>query len=334
MAIVFFSYSHVDEALRDQLELHLSLLKRQGHVEAWHDRRIVAGDELDPAIKVNLEGADVILLLVSANFIGSDYCYSKEMERAIERHSAGEARVIPVILRPCDWHSAPFGKLMATPRDGKAITTWPNTDEAFTDVVRQVRTAVEAMNARAGNVGASQGADPAPAVAIMRPTEASLTSAATTPAAETPRSSNLRLTKEFSDLDRDEFIHQSFDYMGRFFESSLAELASRHPGIEGRYTRIDTRRFTAIIYRNGKTVAQCAVRIDSIGSRSQCIAFSHNANASDGSSNEMLNVEFDSQSMHFKSLGMQSTNGRHSPRLSEQGAAELLWDLLIAPLQR
>ncbi|PLY39580.1 hypothetical protein CSZ94_25635 [Janthinobacterium sp. ROICE36] len=332
MAIVFFSYSHADEALRDQLEMHLSLLKRQGHVEAWHDRRILAGDELDPAIKDNLESADVILLLVSANFIGSDYCYSKEMHRAIERHNAGEARVVPVILRPCDWHSAPFGKLMATPRDGKAITTWANTDEAFTDVVRQVRIAVEAMNARACNVVSGLGAGSVRAA--VTPTHSNVIPAAARPAVEVPRSSNLRLSKEFGDLDKDEFIHTSFDFMGRFFESSLTELASRHSGIDGRYRRIDTRRFTAIIYRDGKTVAQCIIRIDSMGTRSQCISFSYNASAPDGSSNEMLNVECDSQAMYFRSLGMQSFGGRQDQRLSEQGAAELLWGLLIAPLQR
>lgn len=330
MAIVFFSYSHIDEALRDQLEMHLSLLKRQGLVEAWHDRRILAGDELDPTIKENIESADVILLLVSANFIGSDYCYSKEMSRAIERHNSGEARVIPVILRPCDWHSAPFGKLLATPKDAKAITMWANTDEAFTDVVRQVRSAVEAMNARTKNV--ASGANAAPAA--LAPTSNIAISAAAQPAVEVPRSSNMRLNKEFSDLDKDEFIHSSFDFMGRFFESSLAELASRHPGIDGRYRRIDARRFTASIYRDGTAVAQCSIRIDSIGSRSQCIAFSFNASAQDGSSNEMLNVEFDSQAIYFKSLGMQSFGARREQRLSEQGAAELLWALLIEPLQR
>ncbi len=226
MAIVFFSYSHADEALRDQLEMHLSLLKRQGHVEAWHDRRILAGDELDPASKDNLESADVILLLVSANFIGSDYCYSKEMHRAIERHNAGEACVVPVILRPCDWYSAPFGKLMATPRDGKAITTWANTDEAFTDVVRQVRIAVEAMNARACNVVSGLGAGSVRAA--VTPTHSNVIPAAARPAVEVPRSSNLRLSKEFSDLDKDEFIHTSFDFMGRFFQiiSNRARVAT------------------------------------------------------------------------------------------------------------
>jgi len=332
MAIVFFSYSHADEALRDQLEMHLSLLKRQGHITAWHDRRILAGDELDPAIKENLESADVILLLVSANFIGSDYCYSKEMKRAIERHNAGEARLVPVILRPCDWHSAPFGKLMATPRDGKAITMWANTDEAFTDVVRQVRIAVEAMNARTGKVLSGSGSGSAPPAVELEP--GNRVPEAPESAVEVPRSSNLRLSKEFSDLDKDEFIHSSFNFMGRFFESSLAELVSRHPGIDGRYRKIDARRFAAIIYRDGKAVAQCIIRIDSMGSRSQCISFSYNESAPDGSSNEMLNVEFDSQAMYFKSLGMQSFGERQDQRLSAQGAAELLWGLLIDPLQR
>lgn len=112
MASVFFSYSHKDEALRDQLESHLALLKNQGLIDAWYDRRIVAGDEVDDAIFSKLESADIVLLLVSSDFISSPYCYSREMMRAMERHEASEARVIPVILRHCVWQGAPFGKLM------------------------------------------------------------------------------------------------------------------------------------------------------------------------------------------------------------------------------
>jgi hypothetical protein len=136
------SYSHEDEALRDPLEIQLAMLKRQGLIEAWHDRRIVAGSKLDGAISDKLEEADLILLLVSPDFIACDYCYDVEMTRALERHHASEARVIPVILRPCDWHSAPFGGLLATPRDGKAITKWPDIDEAFLDVVTAIRRAI------------------------------------------------------------------------------------------------------------------------------------------------------------------------------------------------
>src|SRR5512147_326229 len=100
---LFYSYSHKDEALRDELETHLSLLRRQGFLSGWHDRRIAAGTEWAGQIDHHLEAADVILLLVSSDFLASDYCWDVETRRAMDRHEAGTARVIPVILRPCDW---------------------------------------------------------------------------------------------------------------------------------------------------------------------------------------------------------------------------------------
>ncbi len=170
MAKLFFSYSHVDEALRDRLEVHLSLLKHQGLIETWHDRRITAGSDLDMAISENLEAADVILLLVSADFIASKYCFSLEMKRALERHAEGTARVIPVILNSCDWHSAPFKKLLAAPKDGKAVTSWANQEEAWTDVARQVRSAVEELHndsaRQARPARAQDAAPPAQAIAV------------------------------------------------------------------------------------------------------------------------------------------------------------------------
>lgn len=146
MAKVFFSYSHDDEQFRDQLEKHLSMLKHQGLIEPWHDRRITAGSAIDEEISDSLEQADIILLLVSASFIASAYCYSLEMKRAMERHQAGTAVVIPVIVRTCDWHTAPFGKLLAVPKDGKAIDLWANFDEAYTDVTKQIRAIVENLS--------------------------------------------------------------------------------------------------------------------------------------------------------------------------------------------
>jgi TIR domain len=136
---LFYSYSHRDEALRKKLETHLSLLKDQGVIQDWHDRRIQAGTEWDGVISENLERAKIILLLVSADFLASRYCRDIELKRAMQRHQAGTARVIPVILRPVDWHSASFGKLAALPKDGKPITSWRNRDEAFTDIARGIR---------------------------------------------------------------------------------------------------------------------------------------------------------------------------------------------------
>src|SRR5262249_54148473 len=121
---IFYSYSHKDEDLRNELEKHLSVLKRNGVIAAWHDRRIVPGAEWRGEIDKHLEASNVSLLLVSSDFLASDYCYEIEMKRAMERHAQGTARVIPIILRMCDWHDAPFGKLQALPKDGKPIKAW------------------------------------------------------------------------------------------------------------------------------------------------------------------------------------------------------------------
>jgi hypothetical protein len=127
------------------LERHLALLRRDGVISGWHDRKIIAGTEWKKEIGRYLTTADVILLLINADFLASDFCYLTELAEAMRRHERGEARVIPVILRACDWTSAPFGKLEALPTDAKPITSWPNQDEAFTDVAVGIRRAVEGL---------------------------------------------------------------------------------------------------------------------------------------------------------------------------------------------
>lgn len=142
---VFVSYSHADEELRSVLETHLAALRRQGSVRIWHDRKITAGTEWAGEIDRNLTSAQVVLLLVSPEFIASDYCWDKEMIRALERHRAGKARVVPIILRPCDWQSSPLGELQALPRGGKPVTRWADRDEGFLDVVRGIRVVIEEL---------------------------------------------------------------------------------------------------------------------------------------------------------------------------------------------
>jgi hypothetical protein len=148
---VFFSYAHEDEALCDKLAKHLKLLERQGVITAWHDRDITAGEEWKDAIDNHLESANIILLLVSSDFLASDYCYDIELKRALERHESNQARVIPVILRSVDWHGSTFGKLVALPKDGKAITSWQNEDEAFTDVVKGLRRVIDNLQGTTAN---------------------------------------------------------------------------------------------------------------------------------------------------------------------------------------
>jgi hypothetical protein len=142
---VSFSYSHRDEALRNELADHLSLLERQGIITGWHDRRITSGTEWAGAIDEHLRTANIILLLISSAFLASDYCYDVELTHAMARHEVGEARVIPIILRAVDWTSAPFGKLQALPKDGCAVTSGSNRDEAFFDSARGIRSVAEEL---------------------------------------------------------------------------------------------------------------------------------------------------------------------------------------------
>ena len=197
----------------------------QGLISSWHDRQITAGTELGEAIDSHLDAADVVLLLISPDFIASDYCYEEEMKRALERHRKGETRVIPVILRPCDWHGLPFGKLLATPTDGRPITKWPNIDEAFLDVVISIKRALKDLGLKPKLK---------PETRIRTPSRGPGSSFR-----EPARSSNLRIKKKFTDLDRDRFRHDGFEYIANFFENSLKELASRNTGVDQTFRRID-----------------------------------------------------------------------------------------------
>jgi hypothetical protein len=144
-ARIFVSYSHRDRSFVDELRSHLSLLQRQGLIDVWHDSEITAGEEWSKVIDEQLETADIILLLVSASFLSSDFCWSVELMRAMERHASRQAVVIPVILRPCLWEEAPFAKLQALPRDGRPIKQSRNTDEAWFEVASGIKKAVQEL---------------------------------------------------------------------------------------------------------------------------------------------------------------------------------------------
>src|SRR5258708_4602218 len=135
---LFYCYAHKDKPIRDELEKHLSWLKRRYQLTNWHDREILPGEEWEQAIDMHLDTANLILLLISSDFMNSDYCYGKEMRRALERHRAGTCRVIPILLRPTYWEDAPFSSLQLLPTDARPITRWSDRDEAFQDVVTEI----------------------------------------------------------------------------------------------------------------------------------------------------------------------------------------------------
>jgi TIR domain len=142
---VFYCYARKDRALCEELNKHLTGLLRSGLITVWYDGNINPGTAWEAEIEAHLNTARIILLLVSPDFIASDYCYSKEMVRAIERHHAKDARVIPVLLRPVDWTDAPFHGLhglQVLPSNAQPVTRWPDRDEAFQDIAEGIRRVV------------------------------------------------------------------------------------------------------------------------------------------------------------------------------------------------
>lgn len=138
---IFISYSHKDESFKDELNAHISPLCREGDVRVWYDRRIKAGDVWESEIATRLEQADIVLLLISPDFFASDYCYTKELGRALEKHRSGAAIVLPVIVRPVDWMHSKLASIQALPIDAIPISLSDNHDLAWTGVVAGIRDA-------------------------------------------------------------------------------------------------------------------------------------------------------------------------------------------------
>lgn len=141
---IFCCYAREDQDLLLELKKHLSPLQREGRIILWADTDINAGKEWEYEVHRHLNTSQIILLLISSNFVASDYCYSIEMQRALERHDCGEARVIPIILSPVDWQEAPFSKLQVLPENATPVKSaeWYTRDDAFLNITKGIRKVV------------------------------------------------------------------------------------------------------------------------------------------------------------------------------------------------
>ncbi|MBU9849713.1 toll/interleukin-1 receptor domain-containing protein [Rahnella aceris] len=314
MTTLVFSYSHADEALRNELEKHLSPLKRAGKITTWHDRRIVPGQEFERQIDQYFSEADIILLLISSDFIASDYCYEVEMTNALARHKRGEAVVIPVILRECAWHQLEFGSIMAATIDGKPITKFASHDEGYVQVVDAVSRAIAAMEARK-----PQQSTPVPVQPLVSKADTVFT----------PRSSNLSLPKSFTDLDKDRARREGFEYVARYFANSLDELKKRHAGLDVDFHRPDADSFTCAVYINGSKVGQCGIWRSNQHQGMGDICYSQE-NVVRNSFNECLNLADNGQTLGFRALmgGYIGGNSR-GQLLTNEGMSEHLWDMFF-----
>jgi len=317
MAKLVFSYAHSDERLRDELQKHLSPLKRMGKIDTWYDRCIVPGEEFENKIEQAFLEADIVLLLVSPDFIDSDYCYEIEMQKSLARHDSGEAIVIPVILRPCAWKELPFGKILAATKDGKPITKFTNIDDGFVEVVEAVSRAITSLGSgRSADGGISSGKVRAAPPEIQ----------------STPRSANLSVRRELTERDKDFALREGFEYLTRFFENSMDELCRRNTGLEYDLHQRDRDNFEASLYKAGKKVCFCGISRNSGSHGLGDITYS-SSGISSNSCNDSMTIESDGSMLGYRPLmGMMSGFDRGT-LLTSEGMAEYFWEHFIQPLK-
>jgi hypothetical protein len=227
--------------------------------------------------------------------------------------------LLPVILRPCDWKSTPFGTLLVTPTDGRPITKFPDYDEAFLEVTNAIKAALDSRTH-----GAPQ----------SRPESLSRAMGTANSAVSSPRSSNLRIRKTFTDAERDEFLDETFEYMANFFENSLAELMSRHVELKTTFKRIDATQFTATVYRDGSEISRCQIWFSGSRTFSGGIAYSQSNVMGVNAFNESLQVGEDQEGLFVKPLMAMGSTVNQSKKMTSEGASEYYWSLFIEPLQR
>ena len=301
---IFVSYSHRDEGTLERLKAHLSPLLRDRRIETWYDREIRAGSEIDGKILAKLEACEVVFLLISPDFLNSDYCMDTEMTRAMERHDEGTARVIPIIVEDCYWKSSPFKKLKALPKDGKPISNWTNENTAFLNIVEEVARVLDDVD------WTTTSAQPEPDGPLR-------------PGAH-PR--KYRVQRHFDDIDRSDFRDQTFDEMRRYFQEAAAELDALEE-LRGRFTSRSDKKFSCTVVNRSRMqggTAHITVRCSTGGHGFGDISYVFAEDAEDNTSNGGFNVENDEYEI-FLTATMNFMRGNDKDRMTSHQAAESLW---------
>ena len=301
------SYSHQDEVALGRLHTHLAVLRRDGRIDDWFDRDILAGGELDPEIAEQLESCSLFLLLVSPDFLASDYCVEREMERALERHDSGEARVVPIIVEPCDWMSTPLRNLRALPRDSRPISDWPNANNAYLDVVQELRRILETEEVPPASGQERAAIQPRPSPSGDR---------------------RYHIRRSFDEIDRSDFRDAAFCVIEAYFDRAIAEIDDIE-NLRGRFSSLSATSFTCTIVDRARQHSTAHITVHSrrkhIGFGD--ISYSFQENAPLGSINGAFTIESDEYELFLSPILMGI--GRQDERLTPEAAAEQLWEVYL-----
>lgn len=304
MAKVFISYSRRDEKALDRLHTHLAMLRRDGLVETWYDRDILAGQNIDREIESNLSASEIFVALASPDFLASNYCYEREMKAAFERHEAGSIVIVPVIVEACDWKASPLGKLKALPKDGTPISTWRNEDVAYLDVVTELRRILGKTNSKISVGTDTQSENPA------------------STSTQSPR--RYRIKKEFDAIDRAEFAKVAFDRIREYFQQSINEINQIGEPLRALFEKMNESAFTCTVLNKAGRNLEANITFHLQGKRSfGDIIYSFSHRAADNTSNGHIGVEADEYEQFLTLDGFRGSSQKE--RLSAEEAAEKVW---------
>ena len=297
----FISYSHKDEGALDRLHTHLAVLRREHHITEWYDRDILAGNVIDQEISEQLETCELFLALVSSDYLASGYCYDREMTRALDRHHAGEVRVAPIIIRPCDWKETPLGRLKALPRDGKPVSTWVNEDEAYLDVVTELRRI------------------------LTQDIEAAYKHTSEQKSAPSQAAPSYRVKREFDEIDRSLFRDQAFSKIRTFFESEMANIDG-HQGLRGLFVDAGEQSFSCTLVNKNRSHSTAKITVTKGGGISSMgdISYTFSEYSPLNSANGILTIEADEYELYLTSLMTAQVDERHR-RLTPEDAGKIIW---------
>ena len=303
----FISYARRDQAMLERLHIHLAMLRREGGITEWYDRDILAGGSIDREIASQLDTSRLFLALVSPDFLNSQYCYESEMQRAIEKHAAGEVTIVPIILEPCDWLVSPLKQFKAVPRDGKPVSDWVNQNTAFLDVVTELRRVTQSISSSPE--------------AEQTPTHN-----------KTVKSPNLstskyRVKKSFDEIDRADFRRDAYEFIKDFFEKSAKEIDGVE-GLRGRYRQIDGYGFTCSVVNQMIKAGRGGAAHITVRSNSRAglgdIYYSFSENAPDNTANGSFRVESDDYQLFLRTEF--TTRVPQNRTWSPAEAAQRLWE--------
>lgn len=299
----FVSYSHVDERFLDRLNKHLAVLRREGVLGQWFDQKILAGGKIDAEISRELENSNLFLALVSADFLASNYCYEREFSRAIELEEAGKLRIIPIVVEPCEWQRTPLQRYKALPKDGKAVSEWTSQDNAWLNVVSEIRKVIEQGDWR----------ERTPKTSVDTKV----------------KGQKYRLKRHFDEVDRMNFRDTAFAELRDYFQKAAAEVAEIEE-IKSRFVRLGDDGFTCTIVNRALQIGTAHITVYSSAGKYSFgdITYTFQERAERGTANGWFSVVWDDYDLFLEHNNMM--RGEADKRLTPRAAAETLWDEFLS----